>query len=506
MRKNVANLTSNLVAFAVTFAISFFLSPYIVRTLGVEANGLIGLTTNFLNYASILTIMLSSMTARFVTIELRQGREQAANEYYTASYASNLIGVAILFPLMTLTVINFSNWLDIPSHLETDAAVLAVLLFLNFLLTLVFPRWNVGTFATNNLYLDSLRSMQSVLLRGGIILVLFTLLDPSVVFVGIGTLAAGVFTLAFSGYYKHRLLPNLRIRRSHFHRERVRELMAAGFWNSVNSIGGILSTGFHLLLANLYLGATAMGLLSLAMTVPAMANQLAANLTPVFSPSLAFDYARRDFPSMQRQTERAMSITSMLAMMPIAALLVFGRTFFALWIPGEDSTYLHLTAVAVTAGMLLSSCTGPLQNVFIITNSQREHSIASAAMGILNIAFAILLLRVTELGMWAILIAAATSTSIRVLLFTIPMATRRTRANTATFFKEIARAGGYLAVLSATGLLIAAIHPTNTWVSFLLSVAVMCVVGSGLNLFLLTARADRQLILDAVGKLMHARR
>ena len=37
-------------AFVVTFAISFFLSPFIVRTLGVEANGLIGLSTNFLNY------------------------------------------------------------------------------------------------------------------------------------------------------------------------------------------------------------------------------------------------------------------------------------------------------------------------------------------------------------------------------------------------------------------------------------------------------------------------
>lgn len=502
MKKNALNLTTNLVAFVVTFAISFFLSPYIVRTLGVEANGLIGLSQNFLNYASILTIMLSSMTARFVTVSLRQGDEQAANEYYTASYVSNLIGVAILLPIMTLTVVNFGTWLNVPDHLATDAAVLAALFFAHFLITLALPRWDVGTWATNNLYLDSLRSMQSVLLRGGLILLMFVFLEPNVVYVGVATLTAGVFALAFSGYYKHRFLPDLRIRRAHFRWRRLRDLLGAGFWNSVNNLGGLLSTGFHLLLANLFLGATPMGLLALAMTVPAMANQLAATLSRVFLPSLAFSFAEGDFRSMGHQAKRAMSITSVLVMMPLAALAVFGEAFFALWVPSEDAGYLQMLSIGVAVGLLGACITAPLQNVFVITNSQRRNSTASVAMGMFNVALAVALLLLTDMGIAAILWATAVAVTLKVLLFTIPLAAAEARAKAMGFYGETLRGLGYLAVLIAAGLIVSMVISATSWIGFFVDVALMCLIGTAVNALLLVGREDRALVFSGARRLL----
>lgn len=504
--KNAANLGANLTAFVVTFAISFFLSPFIVRTLGVEANGLIGLTTNFLNYASVLTIVMSSMVARFVTIELRSGRPQAANEYYTAAYAGDLLGAAVLLPIMTVTVANFGEWFNVPDFLVHDAQLLASLYFASFLLTLVLPRWLVGTWATNNLYLDSIRNMQSVLIRAGLIVLLFVLLDPAVYFVGLAVLAAGVFSLGFSGYYKHRFLPGLRVHVRDLRWGRMRELWLGGFWNTVNYLGTVLSTGLHLLLASVFLGATRMGLLALAMTVPAMVNQLAQSLTTVFLPNLAFAFAEKDHAAMRAQLRRAMSVAAMLTTMPLAILVVFGETFFGLWIPGEDASALNGLSLAVAAGIAMPVISQPLQNVFVITNSQKEHSSASMVLGFVNVALAVVLLTATGLGVYAILVAAALTTSFRALAFTVPMAGRRVHYGPWTFFPEVLRGAGYFGVLTLVGFVVRALHAPASWFALVLAVGVVCALGSLVNLLFLTAKADRQMVFTVAGRFLPWRR
>lgn len=493
--KNALNLGANLTAFVVTFGISFFLSPFIVRTLGVEANGLIGLSTNMLNYASVLTIILSSMVARFVTIEVRTGNTQKASEYYTASYAADLLGASILLPVMIVVVINFGKWFDVPTGLTRDAQLLAALLFANFLLTMILPRWIIGTYATNNLHLDSIRATQSVLIKGGLILLLFVFFKPTLAYVGLATLTAGIFAMVFNAYYKHKFLPQVRIRLSHFHWARLWELLSAGFWSSVNYAGNLLTTGFHLLLANLFLGATSAGLLALALTVPAMVTQLTKNLSTVFLPSLAFAYARKDYTTMRRQAKRAMSISALLAMMPLAALIVFGDAFFALWVPSQDSTQLGLMSLAASVGLVVACSAQPLQNVFVITNSQRAHSITSVLLGMTNVALSIALLTTTDLGVYAILASAAATVLVRVLAFTAPMAGHSVKAAWGTFLLGIWRSIGYLTVLVLLGILIRRIHTPDSWIGLILVIGPMCAFGSLINVLALTERSDRELIL-----------
>ena len=46
----IINMSASFIAYGVSLFISFFLSPYIVRTIGVEANGFVGLANNFVSY------------------------------------------------------------------------------------------------------------------------------------------------------------------------------------------------------------------------------------------------------------------------------------------------------------------------------------------------------------------------------------------------------------------------------------------------------------------------
>lgn len=59
------NKTASMLTSVVGLGIQFFLTPYIVKSLGADAYGFIGLSSNILSYTGLITIALNSMASRF---------------------------------------------------------------------------------------------------------------------------------------------------------------------------------------------------------------------------------------------------------------------------------------------------------------------------------------------------------------------------------------------------------------------------------------------------------
>lgn len=57
------NIIASIVSFAVTVGINFFLTPYLVKEVGSDAYGFIGLANNFVQYATIVTTALNQFQA-----------------------------------------------------------------------------------------------------------------------------------------------------------------------------------------------------------------------------------------------------------------------------------------------------------------------------------------------------------------------------------------------------------------------------------------------------------
>lgn len=68
-KRTLVNVACSVGVLVVNVIVSFFLSPYIVKTIGVEANGFVTLANNFVTYANLIVTALNSMAARFITIE-----------------------------------------------------------------------------------------------------------------------------------------------------------------------------------------------------------------------------------------------------------------------------------------------------------------------------------------------------------------------------------------------------------------------------------------------------
>ena len=114
------NLIGSLVAFSVNLLISFFLSPYVVKTLGVEANGFVSLANTFISYATLVTIALNSMAGRFITIAIHKEDYELANKYFNSVFIGNLIITIILLLPAIVCVMKLEFIINISSVLIID--------------------------------------------------------------------------------------------------------------------------------------------------------------------------------------------------------------------------------------------------------------------------------------------------------------------------------------------------------------------------------------------------
>ena len=200
-KKNlIINLSASGISFIVNLGISFFLTPYITETIGVEAYGFISLGNNFINYASLVTIALNSMAGRYITIEIHRGNWDAANKYFNSVFIANIIAaVLMLFPAV-LSIVYIDRIVNVPIELLNDVRLLFTFLFINLLVSIIFSTFGVATFATNKLYLQSLRNIEGTILRAVFLLGLFAFLKPAVSFLGLSASIMLLYVTSFNYY------------------------------------------------------------------------------------------------------------------------------------------------------------------------------------------------------------------------------------------------------------------------------------------------------------------
>ena len=95
-QQTIINIVAAVLNMLVMTLISFVLSPYIVDTLGVEANGFVGLAQNFISYAALISTALNSMGSRFMMMAYYNDEQEKFRRYYSSLLLTNLL-LAVTF-------------------------------------------------------------------------------------------------------------------------------------------------------------------------------------------------------------------------------------------------------------------------------------------------------------------------------------------------------------------------------------------------------------------------
>lgn len=491
------NMIANTTSFALSLVISFFLTPYITSRVGVEAYGIIGLANSLVGYIQVFTMALNSMASRFIIIEIHKNRMNEANVYFSSVLYANTI-IALLLCIPSIYLISNIHILNVSSHLLFDAKFTFGIIAISFAVNLIFSRYGLVLYVKNILWKGAFRTIESNILRVGLIIALLYFCGNSVFLISLATFIASLYPLLFNIFYSHKLLPDLHASISNFSFRAIWELISSGIWNSITKLGQILLDGLDLLLSNIFVNGVMTGNVSIAKTIPMLYTSALAMISDSFTPRFLEFYAKGNIQDLIREIRSSISVLSMITGICLSLLIVYAQDFYSLWLPDLDSVMLRNITYCSVGTVLISGCIYSLYSVFSITNKLKANSLVILITGVLSAATTFLCLKFTNLGVYAIVGVSSIFGMIRNLAFTPIYAARCLDKPFWTFYPVIFKNLLNIVILIAIYSGVRYLLPVESWSNLIANGVINLLIGVVVTYTLVLNRDEKQKVLTFV--------
>ena len=505
------NMVATIVAFVVNLGINFILSPYIIENVGVDAYGFVSLANNFVNYASLITIALNSMAGRFITIEIHRNNIKEANKYFNSVLVGNLIISFILLIPTIIMVFFLDKIISIPNEIMLDTKILFGLVFFNFALSIINTTYSVATFVRNRLDLSSRRNIESYIIKAVILLILFTIFSPKISYVGIASCVVSIYLILCNIRYTKKLLPEIKVSIKEFEIKKILTIVKSGIWNTVTKLGQILSDGLDLLICNIWIDSEAMGQLSVAKTISGVISNLLASISSIFQPNLTIYYAKNKINELVKELKMSMQVTGLFANIPLSYLIVFGSIFYTAWVPSQNIELIQILTILTVQGEIISGVITPMYNIYTVTNNVKVDAIIRVVTGFINVAIVFLLIKFTNLGIYAVAATSIiTGTLINVTFVPIYVAKKCLNVKWNTFYPIILKYVGtsitIIAILYIIKIFIDSYNMTYNWYLVIITAFITGIIGLATNYLLLFNKEEKKQFKDIITKVVKRER
>lgn len=398
------NLIANILSYAIATALSFIITPFIVNNLGKEIYGFYGIANNVVSYITVIAVALNSMAAKYITVEIVRGNDLKAKQYYSSVFFSNICLCTVLLPILIGIVCNIGSFLQVSNEYYQDVQILFLLVFAAMLLRFSTAVFGSATYATNRMDLSAYIDISKSFLRLILYVILFVLFRPSIIYLGCVLFLLELFNSIIQIILAKKLLPNMAIKKRYFNLKLIWEMLRVGIWNSLNQLGDLMLSSSDLIMANILIGEGASGIISIIKTMPTLISGVITAINAVFMPRVAYEYAKNNTKALTREIKQAQKIMGAIVTPIVMLLIIFGKNFYNLWVPGNDIKLLaELSAIDVSR-MMLIAVVWPVSNLNIVLDKVKIPSLLVILSGVMNILTMIFLTKTTNIGVFAIVV------------------------------------------------------------------------------------------------------
>lgn len=489
------NLATGLISVIVQFAISFFLSPFIVKSLGAEANGFSQLAANFVMYASLVTLAFNSMASRFITVAYHKNEIEKARMYYTSVYVVNIVLCMIFIPLAIITTFKLQDIIVIENTDVKDVKLLFACVFANFLINMIISMYSIAFYVRNKLFYSNSLSCVRTILNAFLLLALFNIFPVKIFYVSFAALVLALIQLPIYKRFQLSLLPDVRFSRKYFRLSAVKEMVLSGVWNTINQCGHLLNTGLDLLLSNWFITPFAMGLIAISKTIPAAVIQLASTINNNFSPSITQSWAVGGNEEMIKELRSSMKISSIVVSIPMVTFCCIGFDFYRLWQPSLDPHILTVLSILGCMAFIPVSGTQVLYNVFTATNKLSVNSISFVVMGMLNVLIVYLcLMYLPQYGLYAIAGVSSILSITRQMVFILPYVAKLINVKWYTFYKDVAISMMCAIINISISFFVLYLFPHDSWFGLIINTSIIILLTVAADIFVILKKQERNVL------------
>ncbi|MBI5075003.1 MAG: polysaccharide biosynthesis C-terminal domain-containing protein [Nitrospirae bacterium] len=431
----------------VSILLNLVATPYIIRNLGVESYGVVGVINTMISFMAIATTSLIATVGRNLTFAVEQQEYEKANkEISTAVYGLLRLFAISFLPLLALSIF-IEKLIIMPPEVVVDARILYLLAVVAFGFTTISGPLGAAMFVRNRLDLFSGTSLARTVFFLALIVVLFSTVGANLTTYAIALLAGSIL-ICFLHLRIHRhLLPGIEISMQWFDRSILREIIALGGWMTVAQIGGLLFLQTDLLVANRVLGATAAGQLAAISVISLQLRSLASLVSGLFAPNQAALWARGDQPAFSRYLLRSIRITTLFMALLVGIFCGSAEEILSLWL-GQEFVSLTPVALLLTSYLVISLGILPSWNAALAIGRVKVPAVVTLFLGVVNVLLSIIL--ANKMGLMGIALSGCIMLTLRNTLFTPWYISRVCNISFWAFWREL----GYGTVYSVVFYLI----------------------------------------------------
>ncbi len=477
-KKIAITILFSALAMGTSYLINFFLTPYITENIGAEAYGFVSLSKNFVMYAGIITIALNSYATRFITVAYHQGNKKKCNKYFSTVFYANIVLAIILFVAFSIGAINISSILNVSVELVKQVEMLFFLTGTSFSITTAFTVFSASAYIKNKLDKVNIFKGVSYLVEAIVLIMLFRCFNAKVWFVAIGSVVSAII-VGISNFiiYKY-YTPDIVISKKNVSISIVKELVSNGVWNSLNSLGNMLNSGLDLIITNLMLTPLAMGQLAIAKTISSMFYSLLQLLAQPFQPIFLKDYSEEKKEILLKDLKTSMVVSGFFSNLAFAGFVGVGLEYFQLWIPSQDTELVWSLTVITLLGSVIEGAIYPLYYIYTLTIRNKVPCIITIIGGIINVVGMYILLKYTNMGVYAVVLTTTIIMSIISFVTNPIYMSKCLNISVKSFYPQLLRhiLSCILMVIAFT--IIGNISLKLSWITFIFKVFLCCIVGT----------------------------
>lgn len=430
------NIAANLANACLNILVGAWFTPYLIQNLGVAAYGLVPLTMAVASYLGLLTLSLNSTVGRYLTISLEQGDSSRAVKIFNTS----LFGSAAIVLLMAGPGVWLAWHADlffrVPNGAEAQIRILLLCGVGAFMIATIGGAFEVASFCRNRFDLRNVVTVAGTFVRVGLVVLLFSLLSPSLWYVGVAILAASLVSFIGVVLVKKMLIPELVVRAREFDFGVMRELMSTGGWIVINQIGTLLFLSIDLIVVNRLLGAKAGGEYAAVLQWSVLLRGIAGTVAVVFAPTLLYYYAQKDISGLTLYSRRAVKFLGLVIALPIGLICGLSEPLLHVWL-GKGFVHLAPLMSLMTLHLCINLGVLPLFNIQLATNDVRWPGIVTCAMGLANLGLALILAGPVGWGMYGVAAAGAITLTAKNAIFVPLYGAHIIGRRRSTFYREM---------------------------------------------------------------------
>lgn len=387
------NFYTNILSLLINVGVGILYTPYLVKSLGIIAYGVIPLTLIINQYIGVITDAITSSLTRFFTIETRNENHKKAEQYITTGFYLILLFIGILLVPLYFFINDIDYIFNIPSTLLDVTKILFFCTISSFFFSLITSIINIPLYAQNRLDLLNVIKILRGALKPFIVLIAFQFYDISIHYIGISNLLVEVIILSMSYlFFKRNSQINLALR--NYSPILLKSMGVMTLWVILQSLGDIGIYRIDNILLNVFWSTKESGIIGAIAEFGNNILVITALFTSLFGPLILIHYSSNNHEKLvELVTNRTLTIGIISAVL-VGVLIGYSSIIIKYWLGANFINYSSWLIIKILYIPFYAS-----SGLFVIAyrswNKVAYPAISTVTIGLLNFLISFILAKYT---------------------------------------------------------------------------------------------------------------